>query len=468
MPFLVSFLSRSVRRYFFADESVIATPHQGSSYFAMPSLASSIQSLLQLSKPLPTSITDELRIGNHILLHADEDFKAVAYDLKVWTLYETIDSRLRGGPSGPNNGAEDKSVYFTAPLTSIKSAILGMRQERIFPLQSDHANCASFGRHNVHTLRLFLRQFATLIDRADQSVKDDTEAQRWSLNLEQKVSVEVHGFFEDPVIGDEPPVTRAWSTRLPLTDFLRKGPEECLKDRLNEVEDGPEESRFLSRSRGRTMSLEEKKFYEDMAAKAADQGLGIKNQQIQPASPPVSPILRPIDVSPASAPTIISATAHHQRRLSSPVAGTAVRRISSPTRQSTPIRRPSPLIRADFDQDLVIDRLSPAPRPRSTMSMGRSMSDTSHFEFRDFPPFSQHQRSKSNIDDIDDSDVEALPPSIMGIRDVLSDGCPDEAIELDELPVAFAKPDVKSRKFVWVHLAYNNPAWVKVRLSELH
>ena len=432
----------------------------------MPSLASSIQSLLQLSQPLPTSITDDLRVGNHLLLHADEDFKAVAYDLKVWTLYETIDSRLRGGPSGPNANAEDKSVYFTAPLTSIKSAILGMRQERIFPLQSDHANAASFGRHNVHTLRLFLRQFATLIDRADVSVRDDTEAQRWSLNLEQKVSVEVHGFFEDPVVGDEPPVTRAWSTKLSLNEFLGKGPEECLKDRLNEVDDVPEEGRFLTRSRGRTMSLEEKKYYESMATTAADQGLGIKNQQIQPASPPISPIIRPVDASPASAPTIISASAHHQRRLSSPVGGTAAaRRISSPTRQSTPMRRPSPLIRADFDQDLAIDRLSPPPRPRSIMSMGRSISDSSRLEYRDFPPFSQHHRSKSDIDDIDDESVEALPEGVVPIKKIAKDGCKDEEIVVDEVPVAFAKPDVKSRKFVWVHLAYNNPAWVKVSIQ---
>lgn len=416
------------------------TPHQGSSYFAMPSLSASIQSILQLANPLPTSITDDLRVGNPLLLRVDEAFKAIAHDLRVWTLYETIDSRLRG----PNSTDQKKdAVYFTAPLTSIKSAILGIRQERIFPLQSDHANVASFGRHNAHTLRLFLRQLGGLIGRADASVRDGDEngGARWSLNLEQRVTVEVHGFFEDAVVEDDL-VVRAWSTRLPLKDFLSKGPEECLSDRLHEVEDIPEEHQFL-RSR---------------------EGLGIKNQLLNPASTPVSPILRPADGPPQN---------QRIRRISSPnLSPMRVRRVSTPSRYPTPMRRPSPLVRADFDQDLAVDRLSPPTRPQSIVSLGRSVSDqSSKIEYRDFPPFSQ-QRSRRTTGDAgaidDDDDIESTPPlpeAVVAIRKTLKDSQRQASeVIVDEVPVAFSRPDVSERKFVWVHLPFNNPTWVKVRL----
>ena len=455
----------------------------------MPSLAASIQKLMQLSSPLPTSITDDMRVGNSILLRADEDFKAVAHDLRIWTLYETIDSRLSGGTgtsTDANEGADykkDTSVYFTAPLTSMKSAILGMRQERIFPLQSDHANVASFGRHNTHTLRFFLRQLAMLITRADASVRDDDDGAKWSLNLDQRVSVEVHGFFDDPTPeGQDDAITRAWSTRLPLKDFLRKGPIECLTERLHEVEGVPDENQFL-RSRGRTMSLTEAEKAQASAAEGlikeglTKEGLAIKNQQMQEesavASTPSSPVIRPVDAStPKSAPGDAWPAQHQQiRRISSPPPPS--HRMSSPTRHSTPMRRPSPLIRADFDQDLAVDRLSPPPtRPRSIMSFGRSVSDhSSQIEYRDFPPFSQ-QRSRStsgqnggDADEVDDIDSSTpLPEAIIAIRKTAKNDKRrvSETVIVDEVPVAFARPDVSRRKFVWVHLPYNNPTWVKV------
>lgn len=422
------------------------TPHQGSSYFAMPSLAPSIQSILQLATPLPTSITDDLRVGNSLLSRADDAFKAIAHDLRVWTLYETIDSRL----NGPNSADQkNDAIYFTAPLASIKSAILGMRQERIFPLQSDHANVASFGRHNAHTLRLFLRQLGGVIGRADASVRidDENSGTRWSLDLEQRVTVEVHGFFEDATIEDDP-VVRAWSTRLPLKDFLRKGPEECLSDRLHEVEDVPDDHQFL-RPR---------------------EGLGIKNQLLNPTPPPESPILRPVDESPQR---------QHLRRISSPPLRAHSRRISTTSRYSAPMRRPSPLIRADFDQDLAVDRLSPPTRPRSVISARRSVSDqSSKHEYRDFPPFSQ-QRSRSTTGDadavVDDDDIESSPPlpeAVVAIRKTMKDAHRRTSeVIVDEVPVAFSRPEVNKRKFVWVHLPYNNPTWVKVcvlKLRERH
>ncbi|KAK0383800.1 hypothetical protein NLU13_9711 [Sarocladium strictum] len=406
------------------------TPHQGSSYFAMPSLASSVQRLLQLSNPLPTSITDDLRVGNGLIIQADDDFKAISTDMRIWTFYETIDSRLSGNGSG--------DVFFTAPLTSIKSAILGMRQERIFPLQSDHANIASFGRHNVHTLKVFLNQLAVQINRADRNVRELVATE--SLDLEQRVSVEVHGFFEDPVDQNTSgaAVIRAWSTRLPLKDFLHKGPDVCLSERLSEVEESPQ-----------TWS----------------NPLGIQQPGDIALSPPVSPVLRPVDAPkghrPESAPEIPLGP-----RTTSP----SMRPVLPLTRHSSPMRRPSPLIRADFEQDLAIDRLSPPMRPQGFRSASRSHSDGSQFEYRDFPPFSQrsHSHDAMGLSDTDKENDEIdpsppLPEAVVAIRKVVKDGKrrPSGTVIVDEVPVAFKKPEVRDRKFIWIHVPHNNPTWVK-------
>ncbi|KAL7922542.1 hypothetical protein ACQKWADRAFT_292741 [Trichoderma austrokoningii] len=467
------------------------TPHQGSSYFAMPTLASSIQQLLQLSAPLPASLTDDLRMANHLLLHVDEDFKIISDDLRVWTFYETIDSRL---------SANSGDIYFTAPLTSIKSAILGMRQERIFPLQGDHANIASFGRHNVHTLRLFLRQLAEHIEKADSNARDDARAGKWMLNLEQKVTVEVHGFFDDAGIDDG--TVRAWSTRLPLREFLNKGPEACLSERLNESEGPPEEGRFLA-MRGRT-GLVDMEGPPEVVAFPPDpmtvkNALGINQEMMIP--PPVdhtvalpsvlpvppSPMLLPVD-SPISRPrksTESAPSVIHSRPPPS-------RPISLPPQQTSAFRKPSPLMRASLDQELAIDRLSPPLRGRVGRSFSRSMSlgsdiggGASPHQYRGFPPLSA--RSRSTFDralvggemdsdgDDDDGGLEGspkLPESVLAIRKMAKESGhrPSETVVVDDGVVAqtaFTKPEAKARKFVWIHLPFNNPTWVTAVLQSL-
>lgn len=467
------------------------TPHQGSSYFAMPSLSGSIQSLLQLSTPLPDSICLDLAVGNAMLAHVDEDFKDMASDLRIWTFYETIDSRLSGGIAGDASAGD---VYFTAPLTSVKSAILGMRQERIFPLQSDHANVASFGRHNSHTLQMFLDQLAAQISKADHAL---SEGSHWtSLNLEQKVHVEVHGFFDDVVVGGGSATVRAWSTRLPLREFLKKGPDVCLNERLNEVIGEPEPSRFL-RERGRTSIIRADRsggVYSAPAASAATpippilsstpevvgimtvkDALGIRNSGIgftPSPPPPMSPIIRPIDaqVSPQGA---VSASPHWSPPSFKP---------SPASRRSLSIARPSPWLRAQYEQDFVVNKLSPPMRARRTArSLTRSLSLGSdgipRFEFRDFPRFSPRSKSIDDqviIDDDDDDDdednIEAspkLPESLVGMTTVFSNANQreQETMDIDPLPAIFSKPDTKARKFVWIHLPFNNPSWVKVYIN---
>ncbi|KJZ73934.1 hypothetical protein HIM_06602 [Hirsutella minnesotensis 3608] len=475
------------------------TPHQGSSYFAMPSLAAGIQSLLHLSTPLPQSIIDGLRVGNSLLQHVDEDFKCVSNDIRVWTFYETIESRLSGAGGHHHHHHQQEQehredVYFTAPLTSIKSAILGMRQETICALQSDHANIASFGRHNLHSLRLFLKQLASQIGRADVTLRDGDGDGRWTLGLEQKVNVEVHGFFDDPpppgiaavVDAHEASTIRAWSTRLPLKDFLAKGPDVCLSERLNEVEGPPEQGQFL-RAKARGSSSDEvgdeetaKPTTLSMVPMTVKNALGIQDRQaaIRQTVTPGSPIIRPIDAAaivtlydhgPQVAPTV-SPTG---------VATPPFQALSPATHQSSPIMRPSSLIQADLEQDLAIDRLSPPLRPRVGRSISRSFSvgggDRGRIEYREFLTLSPRSRSTFTgaiVGDVDeDDDIEAsprLPEAVLAIRKMVTKvGRASEAAVTDEMPSAFARPDVKARRFVWVHVPFNNPTWVKSVLQTL-
>ncbi|RDA91794.1 hypothetical protein CP533_2809 [Ophiocordyceps camponoti-saundersi (nom. inval.)] len=411
------------------------TPHQGSSYFAMPGLSANIQSLLRLTVPLPASITDSLRVGNDLLLRVDDDFKAVSNDVRIWTLYETIESRF----AAPEPRADD--VYFTAPLTSSKSAILGMRQESIFAVQSDHANMASFGRHNGRVLNVFLRQLAVLIARADLALRHaaDDAAARWSLDLENRVSVEVHGFFDDAPTSDDSTI-RAWSTRLPLSDFLAKGPVTCLSERLNEADDAdavPNENEIR------------------------------KTAPENPGPPPSTTVRNALGIRVRQ-----PASSHLLPRDAEPNSETAPSRGTSPaTIRSSPPTRPSSLVRADLEQDMAIDRLSPPLRPRVGRAISRSFSDGfSSLEYREYLAMSP--RSCSTFEDKlaathdETNNIEAsprLPDPVVAIRNVVA----RSRVVVKEPPTAFVKPDVRIRKFVWVHVPFNNPTWVKSVLQTL-
>ncbi|KAG5970516.1 hypothetical protein E4U55_001650 [Claviceps digitariae] len=452
----------------------------------MPTLASSIQHLLQLSSPLPTSITDDLRVGNRLLVQVDEDFRAASHDLQVWTFYETIDSRFSGGGGGGGSGGaaagsdNSRDVYFTAPLTSTKSAILGMRQERIFALQSDHANMASFGRHNVHTLSMFLKQLACQIEQAHANVHNEEMSGgggQFKLRLEQKVTVEVHGFFDDLPASqgqeeEAPSIVRAWSTRLPLREFLEKGPEVCLRERLNELEGPPEQAvDFMHRPRhGRRRT-----------------GLGDgEEEDNRPSSAPPPAMVhspQPMTVKNALG---IQDTLSFTGLVSLPAAPVMVRPVDDadltltpPSRTASPLstalRAPSPLLHARLEQDMAVDRLSPPLRGRMGRSVSRSFSlgsDTgSRLDYRDMPPFSQQQqqqRRRSALSEGVASDEEEeldasprLPEAVLPIPFWKTAKDHRETLIVDGVPLAFTTPDVTSRKFVWVHVPFNNPTWVK-------
>ena len=229
-----------------------------------------------------------------------------------------------------------------------------------------------------------------------------------------------------------------------MKDFLSKGPDQCLSDRLNEVEVEAEKP-----------------------PKSWTNPLGILQPGSASPPPPASPVIRPVDALHSPRPESAPEIPIRQHKMSP-----SMRPISPLTRHSTPMRRPSPLIRADFDQDLAIDRLSTPIRPRALTSTSRSLSDGSQFEYRDFPPFSQRSRSnddgvRSETDDDDIDNSPTLPEAVIAIRKTVKDSQrrPSGTVIVDAVQVAFAKPDVKARKFTWIHLPFNNPTWVKVRYT---
>lgn len=125
-------------------------------------------------------------------------------------------------------------------------------------------------------------------------------------------------------------------------------------------------------------------------------------------------------------------------------------------------------MRADLEQDLAVDRLSPPLCPRVGRAISRSFSlgggDGALRHFAPLPP-----RSRSAAHDVcggGDDGIDAsprLPEAVVAIGRPAEER-PDEPAAANEAPLAaFAKPDVCARRFVWVHVPFNNPTWVKVR-----
>ncbi|KAI8192032.1 hypothetical protein K4K54_002895 [Colletotrichum sp. SAR 10_86] len=155
-----------------------------------------------------------------------EDFATIASELRIWTFYETIDSQLSG--SGSKNHGTAKEVRFGAPIVSIKSSLVGVRQERVFALDSEHANCASFGQGNTEIMGSYLTELAAAVKKATDL---SSEYIHTPLSLKKHVKVEIIGFYDDPDAQVESDI-RLYFTKLHLEEFLEKGPERCLEERL--------------------------------------------------------------------------------------------------------------------------------------------------------------------------------------------------------------------------------------------
>lgn len=221
-----------------------ATPHRGSSHLSNSDFRARIQELLGLSHALTPRLMKELRLDHPTLLQLDDIFKKLATELQIWTFYETEDSDLSGdGACGPND------IPLKAPITSMRSAILNLRHEKVYALQSTHANCASFGMKNVQTMRMYLQDLANAIKRAESMSQGTTHV---PLRLEQRVKVEVHGFYETDVTQSsqlEPDLKIFSAKEHSLQAFWEEGPDGLLESRLNDVQSDaskdPQDAQFF-------------------------------------------------------------------------------------------------------------------------------------------------------------------------------------------------------------------------------
>ncbi|KAI0017162.1 hypothetical protein F4780DRAFT_796768 [Xylariomycetidae sp. FL0641] len=343
-----------------------ATPHRGSSYMSMPNLREAIQQLLFLQKPLPRSITDELRLGYGPLLQLHDQFTDFASELKIWTFYETVESQLSG-----LGGSNVDEVHFVAPLTSIKSCLIGTRAEQALSLESDHAHCASFGPHNIRTMHSYLDDLSQAVQKAEYL---STNFVHTPLRLASHVKLELIGFYEDPD-SETGRDTRLYVSKHHLDEFLHKGPERCLQERLLAV-----------------------------AAKPQKQAL---------------PLSRHLTVPSLSTPGFHRPWSQGNDGSGSNSGGTTRRTQTEP---------------AETD-------VSP-----KTID-GRQQ----------FPSHLIHSES-SGLEEMD----HAWQDTGRGRPDRVSHGS-----ALQYLTAGFSRPDPTKRSFMWIHLPFNNPYWVKKIFDKL-
>ncbi|KAK2599604.1 hypothetical protein N8I77_011344 [Diaporthe amygdali] len=407
-----------------------ATPHRGSSYMSMRNLSESIQLLLHLQRPLPPTLAHEIRISNKSLIKMHDDFTNVVSEMRVWSFYETIDSQLSGSGLGIAN-----EVQFSAPLVSIKSAIVDVRQETIYSsLESDHAHCASFGITNPRTLATYLQDLAAAVAKAETL----SQTIHTPLKLKEHVKVELIGFYEDPDASFESDV-RLYFTKYHLAEFLNKGPERCLEERLKRVSRrhgarGGREGAHIpvdrSNSSHRGGGLNILTGVQSLLRSAVSS----PNEQRRPDSPDIVvtlPSARP-DVEAHSPP---------------PAAGRRPHSLTLPALSTPGFQRPS---------------------SRGSAVTTSTMSDPTD---REVSPRDEATATHQGAETIESraraaSDHTGLDPRSKSQVDRLS-----KTSALADLTAGFSRPSADRRKFMWIHLPFTNPLWVKDifdKLSETH
>lgn len=375
----------------------------------MYNLSESIQLLLHLQRPLPRSLAHSLRVGSESLLEMHERFTDLASEMRIWSFYETIDSRLSG--SGHGLATE---VEFTAPLVSIKSALVGVRNESIYSsLESDHAHCASFGISNPRTLGVYLQDLAAAVVKAERL----SYAEHHPLKMKEKVKVEMIGFYDDPDAEIDSDI-RLYTKKSFLSEFLQKGPEQCLEERLRRVPQRP--STRHPRASHHRPSL------------SGDGGL-IDNVQRFLRSVSRSPER---EQRPASPGFVFTPPPGAEGHTAGAVPGRRLHSLTIPVPPSRGADRPSSS-RSDA---------STVSEPVGTGQRG-SMEAPVKIAQRE-----QDTRSRSDAGHLG-----------LGITGGAQSQRSSVASALHELTAGFSRPNTKKRKFMWIHTPFTNPLWVKAR-----
>ncbi|KAI0393446.1 hypothetical protein F5Y17DRAFT_432425 [Xylariaceae sp. FL0594] len=415
-----------------------ATPHRGSSYLSMPGLRMSIQNLLFLEKPLPRSITDELRLGCKPLMRLHDKFTEISSDIRIWTFYETVDSQL----SGLANTEYDE-VHFSAPITSIKSGLIGTRREIALSLESDHAHCASFGPQNLQIMHSYLCDLGAAVRKAEvlSSLYVHTP-----LKLTQKVKVELIGFYDDED-DDADHSIRLYVSKHYLKEFLEKGPENCLRERLNTM---AAKTRRPTFPQARRISPSPSRTHRALGLWGNVQELGHRilgssHSDGTPEDP---------DVRSTTSPEIV-VTSHASRRPS--LAGTTsdpLPAVNVAPRRSRGLTIPS----------LTTPLFNQLPHRRSSESARSEASTRSEPVAPD--------RTSHGVLNADENDQAADGRARVGVGgdDVSRTSRRDSsrrASAFQDFTAGFSRPNPSKRKFMWIHLPFNNPQWVKSIFDKL-
>ncbi|KAK8041018.1 hypothetical protein PG994_014025 [Apiospora phragmitis] len=418
-----------------------ATPHLGSSYLSMPNLRESIQHLLHLSQPWPRSITEELRLNHKQLLRIHDVFRDIASEMRIWTFYETKDSQLSGLGS-----SDFDEVHFSAPLASIKSSLLSSTHEQPYSLDCTHADCASFGPDHLRIMHAYLLDLAEAVAKA-QSISFQTA--HHPLRLGQSIKLELIGFYEDP----DPVSTndmRLYVSKHHLDEFLDKGPERCLQERLNAVAAKqhyrPQTLTSAANDSIRSGALGIRNMVEGFFGtlprpRSSQLHLTDHEGRASPEIVVTSHASGTPSVTDTSAQSVPSAAPKRARELTVPSLSTpGYRRPSS--RSSSQSRRERP--RSDEVHRTSFDPTSVGISPRTILS--------------------QQEPEPSGEERVHLSEVEIQDSSVHG-RD--QEHQVDHATALNDLTAGFSRPNPKKRKFMWIHLPFNNPYWVKSIFNKL-
>lgn len=373
----------------------------------MYSLSGSIQALLHLQRPLPRQLSEELRVGSRDLATLHQEFTDIASELRIWSFYETVDSLLSG-----SGLVEANEVQFSAPLVSIKSAIVGVRQEVIYSsLESDHAHCASFGITNPRTLTTYLGDLSNCISKAALL----SRTSHTPLELKEHVKVEVVGFYQDPSAAADPTESdvRLYITRYHLKDFLQRGPEACLEERLRRVprHAGHRSSTTSRPSRGGGGLLGN---VPELWKSAL---LGSYHNR-RPSSPKPNIVIDP-PAGQLDEPGQGQDAAGHPERTHS---------LTLPTLNTQGLHRPS---------------------SRSSNGTTSTMSDPTGLGV--LPQHGHEHHSEQVLERLGfEVRLKDHGEGMGGVSGMM------------DFTAGFSRPEPDQRKFMWIHLPFNNPLWVRV------
>ncbi|KAI9679132.1 MAG: hypothetical protein M1822_007342 [Bathelium mastoideum] len=172
------------------------------------------------------------------LTQLSRDFASLALGMrKIWTFVEAYDSRLLVLSGGDREAEEletvDLSVVDRRSATLTNSDVY-VGNEEVIAIDCEHSSLTRFGadedsdeNFDFETLKKYMEELRFLMRNLHPDGKQDLS---W---IEGKIPTDVHVFYESANDGAASSI-KLWSASPSLQDLLRKGPSQCLNERLKE------------------------------------------------------------------------------------------------------------------------------------------------------------------------------------------------------------------------------------------